>query len=1545
MSQANSFQPWKQTLPVGLPSNLSSAIFGAGGGAVGYGKAAAQPQPPPSIPNQQQQPSSGAGACPPLQPSPSSSSSSSSASSTVPAHGAERGRREMSLLPGAPAAGGPPHGGGGSLSSFHSTGSTAAIHNGTGSDFLAQVAVNKLKLGKLNTSYELTAAAAAAAATNQPIATPSDDGGGLHDLGSDPNVAAMRTLLANAAGQTGTGPLGDKEREHQIQQLFEKTVSDNTKKQIVEILDKISVLRPPERLLLYLRMPGGYPETDPLRQSQNPLGTRLEINHTINWVRSHLEHDPNVSIPKQEVYDDYVAYCARINIKPLSTADFGKVMKQVFPGIRPRRLGTRGHSRYCYAAMRKATKLPTPKLPDLTDPNGGPSELKNGGGGGGNGGNSANLSDEESWKVIKTWAEAMLPACFDSINDLAAFIAKNNLNSPTGNTSRQQLQKKILQREMKEKRKLSAVALKKRRKKRRRTISTSISEATSELRNGTPEADCSQQPEAFGLAGTVSTKQTATIGQQQQQPQPLHPSSMVQHQLLLQQHMIKREQQDCLDEDNNNTTTSGALGAGAASGKLLILQRQQQQQQSTNLNCDSRGDTGAFESIGKELLAAASYSGDAQVHGQSLMGPTNHLPPTPPQSLQQPQLIHQRLLEAGEDMRTSQEQTSFLGNVYCKKVRQAQQLKAVQQQQQQQQQQLQQQLQQQHLAPPHPLHQQQLFFPNRPASASKRQLSNSLGYASRQKRLKLLQARQQRSLESQNNSAPRYDEQGNLILIESQDPSRDEFIIPRERVISICNMDKNALDDYLNCEGGGDDEENSQDQDQELLKYFPQEEEEDTVLANVGGVQPSSVGLGSATPTSTTTQDADTTTGGYGGTLADDCEQKLCQIRMILEKNQSNQNKQQQQSMAGAQLGNASSGSSAACTAGYEHQSGMSLPAGSAAASLAMLSQRHNTHGGATVSVPEPSASGKQKFCGTLDLKQCSASSSGGTIDGGTGYELAGGPSTMALQSPTARRRNCSFVPISQPSSGGKQHLHQQQHQTPNVSPFVSPRSTPIHRKPPKGPSNSGHTLNMLEAKLNHQLQQQQQQQLQSSGGPFLQQHLHHQQQQHQPQHQQQQSFRSSGSVYIKNELPASAPPSPSLMQPFRFVSSMGSAGAGGGSLNCGALLSQPTAFQPIAGPHQQQLQTANINSSTTTTTTPGGLPMSLESRSSSVPLIPNYDSYCNSSYNSVSQTPVPSEYDDFTDTGILDMLTEQSSAQLNSSSSIKIEDTELSMLPADLLDQQQTLQNQDQDRASSGGGGFYSRGVGGDGSGSIFNIISRSVPSTPLPMLGGGGMFGAPAGGKLGAIFAGNGAGTILGNAMGSRGRSMFELPKSVPSTPIMLGAGGGGGGDGSCQDIPRMFQFSPEPSRDFLINGNSVDRSKSSSAASASNFYSSTLGSVSGGSGGGSGLTGGTTGLGVASVTSVTDANGNVVSGSELTSLPTQTGGVSVSGGNGVRSSCTMHSTGSAGNHHHHASGAHPEPPTADMANLTDGIEGLSSDLDAVTDSMIDSDILQNL
>lgn len=61
------------------------------------------------------------------------------------------------------------------------------------------------------------------------------------------------------------------------------------------------------------------------------------------------------------------AFCGPNKIKPLSTADFGKVMKQVYPRVRPRRLGTRGNSRYCYAGLRRRLKLDSPLLPDLSD--------------------------------------------------------------------------------------------------------------------------------------------------------------------------------------------------------------------------------------------------------------------------------------------------------------------------------------------------------------------------------------------------------------------------------------------------------------------------------------------------------------------------------------------------------------------------------------------------------------------------------------------------------------------------------------------------------------------------------------------------------------------------------------------------------------------------------------------------------------------------------------------------------------------------------------------------------------------------------------------------------------------------------------------------------------------------------------------------------------------------------------------------------------------------------------------------------------------------
>ena len=50
-----------------------------------------------------------------------------------------------------------------------------------------------------------------------------------------------------------------------------------------------------DKLLLYLKLPSGRPnDIDPLRQPLNPLGSRSEIQLTINWIRTHLEEDPQV---------------------------------------------------------------------------------------------------------------------------------------------------------------------------------------------------------------------------------------------------------------------------------------------------------------------------------------------------------------------------------------------------------------------------------------------------------------------------------------------------------------------------------------------------------------------------------------------------------------------------------------------------------------------------------------------------------------------------------------------------------------------------------------------------------------------------------------------------------------------------------------------------------------------------------------------------------------------------------------------------------------------------------------------------------------------------------------------------------------------------------------------------------------------------------------------------------------------------------------------------------------------------------------------------
>lgn len=98
-------------------------------------------------------------------------------------------------------------------------------------------------------------------------------------------------------------------------------------------------------------------------------------------------------------------------------------MKQVFPNVRPRRLGTRGHSRYCYSGLRKKGELSPPALSDLFCDNGaiGKTVVQSS-----NGTRSAaespDLINDRACSLVREWAEKLLGVAFGGMNDLANYL-------------------------------------------------------------------------------------------------------------------------------------------------------------------------------------------------------------------------------------------------------------------------------------------------------------------------------------------------------------------------------------------------------------------------------------------------------------------------------------------------------------------------------------------------------------------------------------------------------------------------------------------------------------------------------------------------------------------------------------------------------------------------------------------------------------------------------------------------------------------------------------------------------------------------------------------------------------------------------------------------------------------------------------------------------------------------------------------------------------------------------------------------------------------
>lgn len=448
-------------------------------------------------------------------------------------------------------------------------------------------------------------------------------------------------------------------------------------------------------------------------------------------------------------------------------------------------------------------------------------------------------------------------------------------------------------------------------------------------------------------------------------------------------------------------------------------------------------------------------------------------------------------------------------------------------------------------------------------------------------------------------------------LVVKKDDLKEDFILPRERFISICNMDRNALDTYLNAN-----EENSQDL--ELLQYFG-DRNVDCVEEDLGPAS-TSVPLLENYQLFNETKNIEKNT------------DKISQLRSMLEEKHNNESVIKNLLQKNCDMNNCE----------------QMNPFGNATNSFVNAPQRQM-----------PQLNNLPQHVRSFQ-NECNGNGS-------------------VPQSPNTRRKNFSFVPIPAQSTRAKNiNLHPVFKSDVPTSPFVSPRATPVNRR-------VNPLLNIRNPNMS----------IETKSIPVLGVNT---------------AFCRPNQQF-KME-PASAPQSPSMNYNY-----------------------SPQTHQQ----NQFQFQPLNNNQGT-------NYNYPVESRSQSVPphctnnnMFSNYNNGYSSACSSMAPTPVPSDYQEFSDSNILDIF---DSNQVQPSA-IKLEaaDDVMGMLDNEIM-------NQSSDESQSIRQTFAN---------------SRSVPNTPLPYHGNYNM------------------------------NAFCPVGKSVPTTPI-----GNNGNPFRYSPGPEL-----QRTRDFLING----------------------------------------------------------------------------------------------------------------------------------------------
>lgn len=229
-------------------------------------------------------------------------------------------------------------------------------------------------------------------------------------------------VSASHQGAVGLEPTeGDTEPSMLLQKL-KNNISKQVQSKVDLILQEVQRFSDNDKLYLYLQLPSGPSSGDKSGGDCGSLNTSDQL-HTCNWIRSHLEEHSDTCLPKQDVYETYKRHCENLQHRPLSAANFGKIIRDIFPNIKARRLGGRGQSKYCYSGIRRKTVLNMPLLPNL--------DLKN---------DPAELTElvqtyrqevtEAACELICDWAQKILKRSFDTVVEIARYLIQEHIVNP-----------------------------------------------------------------------------------------------------------------------------------------------------------------------------------------------------------------------------------------------------------------------------------------------------------------------------------------------------------------------------------------------------------------------------------------------------------------------------------------------------------------------------------------------------------------------------------------------------------------------------------------------------------------------------------------------------------------------------------------------------------------------------------------------------------------------------------------------------------------------------------------------------------------------------------------------------------------------------------------------------------------------------------------------------------------------------------------------------------------------------------------------------------